>query len=316
MTDQPSKLPRKAFGYDPSVVDQMLTDRDSMLALAERRVREAEGKVARMEEHLATREAVVAELQQQLATAPPPEPPVEEEPLTPRFMTEEVAKILAAAEESTTQILARARLSTREQILEADRLWREVQSEAARLAEWREHANAAVKAVQSAIDDARAQIESVPERIQGALGSAVDAMIRVDSQMAGFAGASTMPLVAGPSGLEAARDRVDAPGGAVGMALAAALESAPDGQPPLDMPVEAPSTEVQPFDPAMPEPAEAESGPDESDWPSLDEPLGSARDGNGDSGVLAAEASHELRHFQGTTRSGEDGHEANRIWGS
>ena len=37
MTDQPPKLPRKPFGYDPMVVDQMLADRDSMLALAERR---------------------------------------------------------------------------------------------------------------------------------------------------------------------------------------------------------------------------------------------------------------------------------------
>ena len=57
MTEQSSKLPRKPFGYDPSVVDQMLADRDSMLALAERRVREAEGKAARLEATLQGRES-------------------------------------------------------------------------------------------------------------------------------------------------------------------------------------------------------------------------------------------------------------------
>src|SRR5207253_372417 len=108
---------------------------------------------------------------------------------TPQFMTEELAKIIVAAEESTSQILARARLSTRDHILEADRLWREVQTEVVRFAAWREQAESALGTVQSAIDHARAEIETVPDRVQNALAPAVEAMVRVDAQMAGFSSA-------------------------------------------------------------------------------------------------------------------------------
>src|SRR2546425_9840644 len=194
MTDQPPKLPRKPFGYDPMVVAQMLADRDSMLALAERRVREAEGKAARLEEQVASREAAIAELNEKANAAraegepvpqPQPEPEPEEEPLTPQFMSEELAKIIMAAEESTSQILARARLSTRDHILEADRLWREVQAEVVRFAAWREQAGSALSTVQSAIDPARAQIQTVPDQVQNALAPAVEAMGRVGATLAG-----------------------------------------------------------------------------------------------------------------------------------
>src|SRR3989442_13381387 len=135
-------------------------------------------------------------------TQPQPEPEPEEEPLTPQFMSEELAKIIMAAEESTSQILARARLSTRDHILEADRLWREVQAEVVRFAAWREQAGSALSTVQSAIDQARDQIETVPDKVQNALAPAVEAMVRVDAHMAGFSAAATLPLLSAPSGLE------------------------------------------------------------------------------------------------------------------
>src|SRR5437867_3928332 len=131
MTEQASKLPRKPFGYDPTVVDQMLSDRDAMLGLAERRVRDAEGKAAQLEEQLRAQQQTVAQLNEQLAVAeavpPPPEPtseavpepsPRQEEPLTPQFVTDEISKVIAAAEESTSQILERAWVATRDQVLE------------------------------------------------------------------------------------------------------------------------------------------------------------------------------------------------------
>src|SRR6266496_3570354 len=85
MTEQASKPPRKPFGYDPTVVDQMLSDRDAMLGLAERRVRDAEAKTAQLEEQLRAQQQAVAELSEQLAVAessppPAPEPAAEPEP--------------------------------------------------------------------------------------------------------------------------------------------------------------------------------------------------------------------------------------------
>jgi hypothetical protein len=300
MTDQPPKLPRKPFGYDPMVVDQMLADRDSMLALAERRVREAEGKAARLEEQVANRDAAITDLNEKINTAPaPPEPEPErqpeEEPLTPQFMTDELAKIILAAEESTSQILSRARLSTRDHILEADRLWREVQSEVVRFASWREQAESALGSVQSAIDSARAQIETVPDKIQSALAPAVEAMVRVDSQMAGFSAAATLPLLSAPTGLEEIRARMDAADPSVVEALAA---------------LSVPSSEAPPPD--------ANPGPSESDWPSLGEPPSLNSDDLVASGgdALLEEASHELRQFQASRDAGQPGAEdGSAVWG-
>jgi hypothetical protein len=283
------------------VVDQMLADRDSMLALAERRVREAEGKAARLEEQVANRDAAITDLNDRINAEPPPAEPEperqpEEEPLTPQFMTEELAKIIMAAEESTSQILSRARLSTRDHILEADRLWREVQSEAVRFAAWREQAESALGSVQSAIDTARAQIDAVPEKVQSALAPAVEAMVRVDSQMAGFSAAATLPLLAAPTGLEEIRARMDAPDTSMAEALGA-LSSPSSKAPPLD---------------AIP-------GPSESDWPSLGEPPSLNSDdmiATGDD-ALVEEASQELRQFQATRETTQPGAEdGSAVWGA
>src|SRR5436309_2728097 len=112
MTEQAPKLPRKPFGYDTVAVERMLSERDSMLGLADRRVREAEARAAQLEEQLRVRERTVGELRAQIEATPPPEPArvevpqpepePEPEPLSPKFMTEELSKIVMAAEASTS----------------------------------------------------------------------------------------------------------------------------------------------------------------------------------------------------------------------
>lgn len=234
MTEQASKLPRKPFGYDPTVVDQMMSDRDAMLSLAERRVRDAEAKSAQLEQQLNAQQQAVAELSEQLAAAqaaPPPPAPVpepapaprerEEEPLTPQFVTDEISKVIAAAEQSTNVIMERAWVATRDQVLEADRLWREVQAEVVRFAAWRDQAEAVARGVQDAMDEARKRIESVPQRVQEALAPVVESMVSVDAGVGRFTAATTIPLLLTPSGLEAARARAEVMGhgaemGAVG----------------------------------------------------------------------------------------------------
>lgn len=299
MTEQPPKLPRKPFGYDPTVVDQLMADRDSMLAVAERRVREAEGKAARLEEQLAAKEVALKDARDHQSAPPPPVEPAqrerlpEEPPLTSRFMTEELSKIIEAAEESTSQILERARASTREQIVEAHRLWEEVQAEVLRFTTWREEAASVVSSVQTAVEKARAEIEGLPDRIQNALAPAVEAMVKVDAGMARFAAAATIPGLVNPAGLEQAKARVEGTGAA---------------PPP-------PSWSAMPATPAMPAfdtSASALSDLSDSDWPSLEST--SFLDGEED---LASQAGEELREFAGgAEEASKDVTDGSQLWGA
>jgi hypothetical protein len=330
MTDQASKLPRKPFGYDPTVVDQMLSDRDSMLGLAERRVRDAEAKVANLEEQLRAHQEAVTELSERLAVAeaapptpppsvePMPAPREEDPPLTPQFVTDEISKVIAAAESSTSQILERAWVATRDQVLEADRLWREVQAEVVRFAEWRDEAEAVVQGVQAAMDEARKRIEAVPMRIQEALAPVVESMVSVDAGVGKFTVASSLPLLLTPSGLEAARARAEAMGH--GDELSIAGNNGMD-QPAVQEPWQEQEAEAWS---GMPETSEPDwSEPSAPDW---SEPAGSssahaadpAYEGQPDHTDDAAdEASQQLREFLGIPREPRDEeYQAGHPWGA
>ena len=117
--------------------------------------------------------------------------------LTPAYMSEELANVVKAAEESATRIIERAWESTRTQIAQVDRLWREVQEEIVRFAAWREHVDPMIATVQGYIEEARARIEQVPPRIQEALSPAAEALARVDEGMSEFARASDLPQLLG-----------------------------------------------------------------------------------------------------------------------
>jgi hypothetical protein len=128
---------------------------------------------------------------------PPSEQPSVPPQITPAYMTEELASVVKAAEESATRIIERAWEATRTQISEVDRLWREVQAEIVRFAAWREHVDPLISTVQGYIEEARARIDEVPRRIQEALSPAAEAMAAVDAGMSEFAKASDLPQLLG-----------------------------------------------------------------------------------------------------------------------
>jgi cell division septum initiation protein DivIVA len=319
MTEQASKLPRKPFGYDPTVVDQMLSDRDAMLGLAERRVRDAEAKAAQLEEQLRAHQQAVTDLSERLATAeaapPPPQAeappaPPEGEPLTTQFVTDEISKVIAAAEETTSVILERAWVATRDQVVEADRLWREVATEVVRFAAWRDEAEAVVHGVQAAMDEARRRIEAVPQRIQEALAPVVESMVSVDAGIGKFTMASTLPLLLTPSGLEAARARAEA------MGHGAELGPTGNGH-------DQPSPHEGWSDQGEPDGTWSGMAVNEEDWPEATEsapapaPEHSYAGPAAESEDAADEATHQLREFLGIPgeRSDEE-YQTGHPWGA
>ena len=204
MGEQGPKMSKRFFGYDPMAVESMLAERDAMLTMAERRVQAAEARSAQMEGRLRALE--------EQAAAPPaseqaPEPVVSEtnghgSPATDRrgfqdTVPEELTKVVNAAEASASQIIE-AWTATREQILQADRLWRDVQDEVVRFAAWRDDVEPIMEQIQYFIEMARTRIEEVPGRVESALTPVVEAMSAVSDGMSRFAAFTTMPLLSAP----------------------------------------------------------------------------------------------------------------------
>jgi hypothetical protein len=204
MSNPSPKLPRKVLGYDPAAVDEVIAERDSMLSLAERRIRSAEAQVAKLEEQLKAGEEVLAQLQEressaadaaaEAAEAKNGSQPAE---MTQEAVHQELSKVVTTAEASTAQII-QAWSSTRDQIMQADSLWKSVQEEIVRFASWREDVEPMMTMVQRYISEARQSIDEVPHRVGEALAPAADAMAAVAAGMMEFAKASAMPLLPNP----------------------------------------------------------------------------------------------------------------------
>jgi uncharacterized coiled-coil protein SlyX len=129
--------------------------------------------------------------------------------LTNRFLTDEIQGILAAAEESASRIVERARTTTQHQVDQSNRLWNEVQAEVSRFAAWREQVEPVIRSVQSKVESVRTQIEEVPERIRQALAPMADSISNVDADLADLASASSPPLLLTPRGLDPESDQVE-----------------------------------------------------------------------------------------------------------
>lgn len=201
MTDQPPSMNRGLFGVRRSAVHQMISDRDVMLRQAEGRVRAAESKVARLESEAAALQEAHARLQQELSALRSGADTGSSE-VTSRFVNEELGTILAAAEESATRIVERARASTQQQVAEAERVWREAKAQVSQFAAWRDQVDPVLRSAQAKIDDVRARIEEVPDQIRDALAPLAESVASLDGDLAEVTGTATPPVLSSPAGEE------------------------------------------------------------------------------------------------------------------
>lgn len=208
----PPALSKGLFGYRRSSVEQMLADRDQMLSQVETRARASEAKVSDLEGQLAelgsSNDALlhqIEDLRSQAGSAAAARAGTDEhEPseLTTKFLSEELASILTAAEESASRIIERARGATQQQIADADRMWRDAQGQIARFATWRDRVDPIIRGTQSRIDEVRGRIEEVPDAIRQALAPLADVIASLDGDLSEVTAAGTPPLLVTPSGLE------------------------------------------------------------------------------------------------------------------
>jgi archaellum component FlaC len=150
-------------------------------------------------------EAAAAEPETTQAPSPEREP-AQASSVTERFLTQDLAGILRAAEESAARIVERAQESTERQIQESNRLWQEVQSELSRFAAWRENVDPLIRSVHARIQEVKASVEDVPERIRQALAPMADAISSIDADLGDLGSAWNPPLLLTPSSLEAEGD--------------------------------------------------------------------------------------------------------------
>ena len=126
------------------------------------------------------------------ASAPVPSEPSPKE--SPRFVSEELAPILQAAEAAARQMVDRARTASEARTAEADRRWNEVQEQVAALSEWRDRVEPGLRELQAAMTDVRTQIQQVPDRIREALDPIARAIAALDPVINDVNSASGQPL--------------------------------------------------------------------------------------------------------------------------
>ena len=199
-SERPPEPGRSLFGYRRSAVQRLLADRDIRIRGADERIREAEEAAERLDAEAASLREANARLQDRVR---------ELEEAGPagglsaaRFLNEELATILTAAEDSAGRVIERAREAADRQVAEADRLWREAQEQMSRFAAWRDRIDPAVRSARGKLDEVRTRIEEVPDLIREALTPLADAIGGLDEDLAAVAGASTPPLMVTPSAID------------------------------------------------------------------------------------------------------------------
>jgi chromosome segregation ATPase len=141
----------------------LVTDLEGELLDTRSRAASADARLAEMRDEL---EAARVELAR---TA-------EGERAQPLLATEELSVILDTAERGVLGVMERTKAAYQAQLTEIERQRRTIQEEIDRFADWRAHVVPRTQAIQESITDARERIALVPQQINEAVGSMVEAI--------------------------------------------------------------------------------------------------------------------------------------------
>jgi hypothetical protein len=117
----------------------------------------------------------------------------------PSFLRDEVAPLLAAAEQAAAQIIERAKVEAREQNVEFEQIRRREEARAAEMVAWLDHMEPSLKALQAKVADIHSKIDQVPELVRKALDPVAEAISSLSPTLAEISGAARPALEANPT---------------------------------------------------------------------------------------------------------------------
>ena len=117
----------------------------------------------------------------------------------PSFLRDEVAPLLAAAEQAAAQIIERAKVEAREQNAEFEQIRRREEARAAEMVAWLDQMEPSLKALQAKVDEIHSKIDQVPELVRKALDPVAEAISSLNPTLAEIGGAPRPALDADPT---------------------------------------------------------------------------------------------------------------------
>jgi chromosome segregation ATPase len=213
MASDPSPRNKGLFGNRRLTPDDVVVDQDILRREEEERNLQAETRSAALEaqvssltEELRWRDEKISQLEAKLdaiqgsvetpgrGTAPPA--------AAPNFLQEELASILASAQEAAAQMVERARSTSETQLAHANQVWEEVQNAVGQFGGWREQVDPIIRTAEVKVEEVQDRIEEVSERIRQALIPFGESITAMRTELARLTRLPSPPLVQLPEGLK------------------------------------------------------------------------------------------------------------------
>jgi chromosome segregation ATPase len=133
-----------------------------------------------------------------------------DEPAQTMLVSEEVGRLLRAAEESAARIVEQARETSARNVAESERQWRELQASLARYAGWRDRVDPQLADLHARMEELRSRIGEIPDRVRAAFAPLAEASAATEAGLQAMGDDLTPPLLSAPSASESA-PAVEAP---------------------------------------------------------------------------------------------------------
>jgi predicted nucleic acid-binding Zn-ribbon protein len=152
-------------------------------------------QMADRDRHIVELRAHIDRLSEQQVEAPP----LMDAPAASVAVSEEVRRLLKAAEDSAASIVENARLVGARNTAEAERQWRELQTSLTRFAGWRERVGPQLVDLHARMEELRSRISEIPDRVRAAFAPLAEASAATEAGLLGLTDDLTPPLLSAPS---------------------------------------------------------------------------------------------------------------------